>query len=103
MTDSNRPWWADREVVETWVEQKHFDATLAYLGGLVDTIEHRIAYGVDDPAVAASSALQALDELYEGDRLAIARLPFDDDGLVLTLTLGDDGIQASFTERVSDG
>ncbi|QWK51387.1 hypothetical protein SEA_STINSON_55 [Mycobacterium phage Stinson] len=60
MTVSNRPWWADSEVVEDLVEAKHFDATLAYLGGLADAIEHRIAYGVDDPAAAASSALRSL-------------------------------------------
>ncbi|AHB79589.1 hypothetical protein PBI_VALIDUS_59 [Mycobacterium phage Validus] len=71
MTDSNRPWWADREVVEVWVEQRHFDATLDYLGGLADTIEHRIAYGVDDPAVAASSALQALDRLWHRPRVIV--------------------------------
>ncbi|QWY80879.1 hypothetical protein SEA_CHEETODUST_53 [Mycobacterium phage CheetoDust] len=64
MTVSNRPWWADREVVEDLVEQKRFDATLAYLGGLADAIEHRIAYGVDDPAVAASSALRSLREIH---------------------------------------
>ncbi|QXO13982.1 hypothetical protein SEA_ILLUMINE_57 [Mycobacterium phage Illumine] len=64
MTVSNRPWWADSEVVEDLVEAKHFDATLAYLGGLADAIEHRIAYGVDDQAAAASSALHSLREIH---------------------------------------
>ncbi|UVD40912.1 hypothetical protein [Mycobacterium phage Kashi_VT1] len=64
MTVSNRPWWADREVVEDLVEQKRFDATLAYLDGLADAIEHRIAYGVDDPAAAASSALRSLRRIH---------------------------------------
>lgn len=64
MTASNRPWWADREVVEDLVEQKRFDATLTYLGGLADAIEHRIAYGVDAPGVAASSALDSLREIH---------------------------------------
>ncbi|AVO25568.1 hypothetical protein SEA_LATERM_55 [Mycobacterium phage LaterM] len=64
MTVNNRPWWADSEVVEDLVEAKHFDATLAYLGGLADAIEHRIAYGVDDPAAAASSALRNLREIH---------------------------------------
>ncbi|QFG14100.1 hypothetical protein I5G97_gp054 [Mycobacterium phage Curiosium] len=71
MSNSNRPWWADSEVVETLVEQKHFDATLDYLGGLAEAIENRIAYGVDDPAAAARSALTALDILWYDPRRVI--------------------------------
>lgn len=99
MSNSNRPWWADSEVVEALVEQKHFDATLDYLGGLADAIEHRIAYGVGDPAAAASTALTALDALYDGDRLVIAQSPLDCDGPVLALTLGADGVHATLTHR----
>ncbi|QFG09442.1 hypothetical protein I5H08_gp045 [Mycobacterium phage Yuna] len=94
MTDSKRPWWADREVVETWVEQQRFDATLAYLGGLTVAVEHRIAYGVDDPAAAASSALARLDALHDGDNLTIGRLSLDEhQGLDMVLSLGEDGMQ----------
>ncbi|UTN93253.1 hypothetical protein SEA_SUNFLOWER1121_61 [Mycobacterium Phage Sunflower1121] len=65
--DSKRPWWADREVVETWVEQKHFDATLAYLDGLALAVEHKIAYSTDDTHGAAALALSGLDEVvHEG-------------------------------------
>ncbi|ASR86336.1 hypothetical protein SEA_AMOHNITION_56 [Mycobacterium phage Amohnition] len=93
MTDSKRPWWADREVVETWVEQKRFDATLAYLDGLAVAVEHRIAYGVDDSAVAAKQALDGLDALWHNDRLVVARMDFDP-SVELLLTVGEDGVNA---------
>ncbi|ASR85067.1 hypothetical protein SEA_PHELPSODU_56 [Mycobacterium phage PhelpsODU] len=63
--DSKRPWWADREVVETWVEQRHFDATLAYLDGLALAVEHRVAYGSDDTHGTAALALSGLDEVMQ--------------------------------------
>ncbi|QFP94842.1 hypothetical protein SEA_MARSHAWN_56 [Mycobacterium phage Marshawn] len=61
MTDSKRPWWADSEAVEAWCDHAEFDTAMAYLDGLAAAIEQRIAYLADDPAVAASSALAALD------------------------------------------
>ncbi|QFG11478.1 hypothetical protein I5G87_gp54 [Mycobacterium phage Ekdilam] len=90
MTDSKRPWWADREVVETWVEQRQFEATLAYLDGLAVAVEHRIAYGVDDSAAAAKHALDRLDAQHDGDRLLIGRMPLDD-SIEIVLSLGVDG------------
>ncbi|QJD50357.1 hypothetical protein I5H01_gp050 [Mycobacterium phage MarkPhew] len=95
MIDANRPWWADPKAVEARVEQSTFDATLDYLGGLVYGIEHRIAYGTGDPAVAAADALAKLDELFVGDRLLLGRMPFDSE-LQLALTLGADGMNAEF-------
>ncbi|ASR85258.1 hypothetical protein I5H06_gp46 [Mycobacterium phage SirPhilip] len=95
MTNSKRPWWADRQVVETWVEQRAFDATLAYLDGLAVAVEHRIAYGSDDPAVAAKQALADLDGLWHGDRLLIGRMSLDEQSTELVLALGEDGVNAS--------
>ncbi|QNJ58277.1 hypothetical protein SEA_ELLIE_52 [Mycobacterium phage Ellie] len=93
MSDPNRPWWADREVVEFWVEQRAFDATLAYLDGLAGAVEQKIAYAADDPAVAAKQALADLDRLWHGDRLVVARMAFDESAELL-LTVGDDGVNA---------
>ncbi|QAX95595.1 hypothetical protein I5H03_gp051 [Mycobacterium phage Nibb] len=95
MIDANRPWWADRQAVEAYVAETHFDATLDYLDGLAAAVEHQIAYLADDPAVAASSALAKLDELFVGDRLMVGRLPFDNE-LQLALTLGADGMNVEF-------
>lgn len=101
MTDSKRPWWADREVVETWVEQKRFDATLAYLDGLAEAVEHRIAYGVDDPAVAAKQALDGLDALRHENRLVIGRSDFDPRVGELVLTIGVDGLSCHLSPIAS--
>ncbi|AOZ61386.1 hypothetical protein SEA_TINIBUG_55 [Mycobacterium Phage TiniBug] len=60
MTDSNRPWWADREVVDRVLDEQEHGAAIEYMRALADVIEHRIAYSADDPAAAASSALRKL-------------------------------------------
>ncbi|QJD50458.1 hypothetical protein SEA_CHRIS_56 [Mycobacterium phage Chris] len=97
MTDANRPWWADRQAVEAYVEREVHDATLDYLDGLAAAIEQRIAYLSDDPAVAASSALAALDALTDGNRITVGRMDMPGTGMTLALSLGEDGMHCRMT------
>lgn len=71
MSDPKRPWWADREVVEFWVEQRAFGATLTYLGDLAAAVEQKIAYAADDQAAAARAALDDLDAALHDRRVVI--------------------------------
>lgn len=60
MSNANRPWWADPDVVRENLERREHQVVMDYLRGLADLVEAAIAYG-PNKSKAARTALDALD------------------------------------------